>query len=310
MKKAFITILTMAMLTSVGFAKPSLVVNGKAKKFLTERNHFDAKNFNKKGMKAPARASSLVVAIDESSDKTQKNLKNRLSENYRVRVSAHEKNVLWFNEGNVTVDLSDLESDRNLSANKILSAVLPSEYADQFKLVTIDKRYLASMDKKVEIDGYAFKFKRVFNGRVVRNDKNFLTVLTDKYGHVQNANIAMQDLKTTSEILTTNDDAAENQATLDSVLVADYDRIEVFNEDGEQKQLKAEKVEVGSVAEAYCEVEDGSAKKLYPCLSYVSKVSVGDGKFISRIIDAPHSRHSWNRNRQGKKPVKFHRYNR
>ena len=107
----------------------------------------------------------------------------------------------------------------------------------------------------------------------------------------------------------TDDAAEENEATLDSLLNTESGEVEILADDGLPKKERVKNVEVGSVAEAYCEVEDGSAKKLFPCLSYASTVNLEDGGKVSRIIDVPHSRGSWHHNRKGKKPVKFHRFN-
>ena len=306
MKKVFVAILTTALMSSLGFAKPSLVVGEKAKSFLKERHYTGVKY---QGGKVVQKPSSLVVSVDESSKKTISDIKNLLGSSYKVSSYSAKKNVVNFKKDGMRVDISDLEKDRSACAQRILNEFLPSKYANQFKLVSVDREMGYSETDGARVNGYTFNFKRLYNGRVVRNIDNFLTIETDGNGRLIDGDVALQDLKTTTEYLTTDDAAEENEATLDSLLNTESGEVEILADDGLPKKERVKNVEVGSVAEAYCEVEDGSAKKLFPCLSYASTVNLEDGGKVSRIIDVPHSRGSWHHNRKGKKPVKFHRFN-
>jgi hypothetical protein len=164
---------------------------------------------------------------------------------------------------------------------------------NQFKLVSVDIQRSFALSQGVQIEGYTFNFKRVFNNRIVRNNKNYLVVRTDKNGVMKNAEIALQDLAVSSERIAIGVDYNEKMATLDSLINVDYEFIDVFGENRQLKKVRLDKIEVGSVAHSYCEVEVGSERKLFPCLSYASKLVLPNKESIGGIIDVPYSRKSW-----------------
>lgn len=307
MKKVFVAILTVALMSSFGFAKPNVVMGGNAKKFLKNRHHLVHKQ---QGAEATQEASSYVVKVDESSKKTMSDFKDYLKGWYKVGMYKTEKNVAYFKNEGLRVDISDVKTNREKCAQRILNKIVPVKYANQFKLVSIDEEWGFSETESAEVTTYTFNFKRVFNGRVVRNGDNFLSIDISKDGQFKGADVALQDLALTTETVVTDGDAEENEATLDSLVNTESEELDIIIDNGGFKKTKMKSINVGSVAEAYCEVEDGSDKKLFPCLSYATKVSLEDGNAVSRIIDVPHSRGSWRHNRQGKKPLKFHRFNR
>lgn len=307
MKKVFVAILTVALMSSFGFAKPNVVMGGNAKKFLKNRHHLVHKQ---QGAETTQEASSYVVKVDENSKKTMSDFKNYLKGWYNVGMYKTEENVAYFKNEGLRVDISDVKTNREKCAQRILNKIVPVKYASQFKLVSIDEEWGFSETESAEVTTYTFNFKRVFNGRVVRNRDNFLSIDIGKDGQFKGADVALQDFVLTTEAVTTDEDAEENEATLDSLLKTESGDLDVVADNGRLKKAKMKSVNVGSVAEAYCEVEDGSDKKLFPCLSYATKVSLEDGKTVSRVIDVPHSRGSWHHNRHGKKPPKFHRFNR
>lgn len=75
-----------------------------------------------------------------------------------------------------------------------------------------------------------------------------------------------------------NENITENEATLDSLLSEDMNIVKIVDEDGKEEYEKINKVEVGSVAEAYCEIVVEKSKKFFPCLSYASKINLSNNK--------------------------------
>lgn len=273
-------ILSIMMLGAVvANAKPALVISDSARSFLQNSNPIDSL------------AESFVVTIDESSDSSLMELKNFLSSTYKVY--GFRNKSFRIRKENVAFDLSALETNRANTAHQMLEQLLPQGYVNQFKLVSIDVQRSFAMSQGVQIEGYTFNFKRVFNNRIVRNNKNYLIVRTDKNGILKNAEIALQDLAVSSERIAIGVDYNEKMATLDSLINADYEFIDVLGERKHLKKVKLDKIEVGSVAHSYCEVQVDSEKKFFPCLSYASKLVLPNKDEIGGIIDAPYSRKSW-----------------
>jgi hypothetical protein len=280
MKTMYAFILSIMMLGAVvANAKPALVISDSARSFLQNSNPIDSL------------AESFVVTIDESSDSSLMELKNFLSSTYKVY--GFRNKSFRIRKENVAFDLSALETNRANTAHQMLEQLVPQGYVNQFKLVSVDIQRSFAMSQGVKIEGYTFNFKRVFNNRIVRNNKNYLVVRTDKNGVMKNAEIALQDLAVSSERIAIGVDYNEKMATLDSLINVDYEFIDVFGENGQLKKVRLDKIEVGSVAHSYCEVEVGSERKLFPCLSYASKLVLPNKESIGGIIDVPYSRKSW-----------------
>lgn len=254
-------------------------------------------------------SSNYVVVIDESGTETFEEMKALLSETYEVRVIHTYVDDIWFEKDSVKVDLSELESNRNECAKGILKTVMPSKYADQFRIVSIDTEYSFSENEETKVSGYTFNFKRVFNGRVVRNNKNLLSIYTDQDGHVHDGQISLQDLKVTSDSLKIDANIEENKATLDSMMSENFYSFSVCQSCGsDPENVRITEVNVTSAADAYCEVLHGSETKLLPCISYTTNEILENGDSIARIVDAPYSRSSWNDYDHGEKHFEFNRY--
>ena len=194
-----------------------------------------------------------------------------------------------------------------------MKKVTPVKETEQLKnmLVSIDKERSFSEKQGVKIEGYRFNFNRLFNGRVVRSKDDYLRIRTDAKGLLRDARIALQDLKESSEIVKTDEDINENETTLDSLVSVELDAIQVIDQNGNEKKERVDKVEVNSVAEAYCEIFVGESKMYFPCLSYASKINLSNDEKISYIIDAPHSRQSWgDYNHEKKGTARFNRRDR
>jgi len=260
-------------------AKPALVISDSARSFLQNSNPVDSF------------AEAFVATIDESSDNSLTELKNLLSGSYTVYASRNKS--FRIRKENTVFDLSNLETNRANMAHQMLEQLVPQGYVNQFKLVSVDIQRSFALSQGVQIEGYTFNFKRVFNNRIVRNNKNYLVVRTDKNGVMKNAEIALQDLAVSSERIAIGVDYNEKMATLDSLINVDYEFIDVFGENRQLKKVRLDKIEVGSVAHSYCEVEVGSERKLFPCLSYASKLVLPNKESIGGIIDVPYSRKSW-----------------
>jgi len=280
MKMINIFILSMMMLgLTVVNAKPALVISDSARSFLQNSNPVDSF------------AEAFVATIDESSDNSLTELKNLLSGSYTVYASRNKS--FRIRKENTVFDLSNLETNRANMAHQMLEQLVPQGYVNQFKLVSVDIQRSFALSQGVQIEGYTFNFKRVFNNRIVRNNKNYLVVRTDKNGVMKNAEIALQDLAVSSERIAIGVDYNEKMATLDSLINVDYEFIDVFGENRQLKKVRLDKIEVGSVAHSYCEVEVGSERKLFPCISYASKLVLPNKESIGGIIDVPYSRKSW-----------------
>ena len=278
MMNVFILSIVVLGLTVVN-AKPALVISDSARSFLQNSNPVDSF------------AEAFVATIDESSDNSLTELKNLLSGSYTVYASRNKS--FRIRKENTVFDLSNLETNRANMAHQMLEQLVPQGYVNQFKLVSVDIQRSFALSQGVQIEGYTFNFKRVFNNRIVRNNKNYLVVRTDKNGVMKNAEIALQDLAVSSERIAIGVDYNEKMATLDSLINVDYEFIDVFGENRQLKKVRLDKIEVGSVAHSYCEVEVGSERKLFPCLSYASKLVLPNKESIGGIIDVPYSRKSW-----------------
>ena len=68
-------------------------------------------------------------------------------------------------------------------------------------LVSVDEEWQFSEYEDSKISGYTFNFKRLFEGRVVRNNRNNLYISTDGNGLFKDGLITVQDLKTTTEMV-------------------------------------------------------------------------------------------------------------
>ena len=261
-------------------------------------------------LSTPRETSSKVFVVDETNNETHTDLKNSMSALYSVREFSDGE--IYTNEVNVQVDLSNLESDRDQCGKNMLKKVMPSKYVNQFKFYSTDTEYYASFGEDSAssgISGYTFNFKRVFEGRVVRNNANYLSIDTDAKGNVKSLGVALQHFKPTTESVVTDASAEENIATLDSAIRADFDSISVVTECCSVKKEKVTGVKVTSVAEAYCVLEHGREQKLLPCISYVADVNVEEDQSNTvAVVDVPHSRNSWNGYEKGDKPFVFTPY--
>lgn len=308
MMKLYIVFFANILLFSISLAKPSLVMNEKAEKFLKVRNVENTQQSKLKNESFNKKPYSYVVLVDESSNDTYAAMKQRLVSFFKAYEP--EKNVLRIKKENVKVDLSDLELNRNSCARKILEKVMPNDYGKMFVLVTVDLERSFSKSQGVQIEGYTFNFKRLFDNRVVRNNKNYLIVRMDKNGYLRSADIRLQDLTISTEKMSIDANYDENRATLDSLVNITSDFVNVVNEKGDVIKENVDKVVVNSVADAYCEIEIGGKKILIPCLSYASKMVLSNKESFGYIFDVPYSRKSWSDYQHENPSARFIRYSR
>ena len=292
----------MLILNSFVFARPILLMGENVKKDLKEFRQTDVRQLNLDEKKKSKRL-SFLVEIDESSNKTFVDLKRYLKKEYNV--SENGKNFLRVKKERMKLDLSDFNSNRALCANKMLKTIMPKDYANQFTLVSVDEKRSFALSQGVKIEGYTFNFKRIFDGRIVRNKDNYLKIRVGQNGYLESADVALQDLKRITEEVDVDSDIDENEATLDSVLNENFEFAYVYDENGFEQKERIETVETGSVAKAFCEIVEGKKKKLFPCLSYVSKINLSKNRKFDYIIDVPHSRKSWGDYHAKKSSVKF-----
>lgn len=250
-------------------------------------------------LNSPRSASSYAVVIEESTNEAFKEMKRLLSDKYKVRESRSYVDEIWFEKDSVQVDLSELESDRDKCAKGILAKVMPSQYADKYKLISIDEEWSFSIDEGSQITEYTFNYVRVFEGRVIRNNKNNLSIYVDPKGFFKKGDVALQDLKTTTEAVAIESNLEENKAALDSIYRKNSYSVTVCGMCGaDDKVVQINEVQITGVADAYCGLEQGSDTKLLPCLSYSTKEALADGDTTARVIDAPYSRTSWDKYRK------------
>lgn len=293
MKMTHIILLIIIMLGTFSSAKPILEIEATAKTFIQKGNAIEFKDES--------------VAVNESSNKTYSELKYLLSTSFSIYAS--RKNSFRIKKENYRLDISMLETNRQLCAESILQQLMPQKFIGQFKLVSIDLLRSFSKSQGTKIEGYTFNFKRLYNNRIVRNNDNYLVVRTDENGYLRNAEIALQDFEMTSEHVIVDADYNEKVITLDSLLEADYNSLSVLDENKQLKKIRVEKIKVGSVADAYCEITIDAERKLIPCLSYASKIIFSNNDEIGVIVDAPYSRKSWDEYRQNNS-FSFKRYRR
>ena len=284
------------------------MVNESVVKKLNERYVNDVQHDELQNIDSNTKANSYVVSINETSDKIYTKLKSRLMERYNVYEP--EKSVLRIKRENVKVDISELKQNRDLFARKMLKKIMPSGYENMFMLVSVDLERSFSKSQGVQIEGYAFNFKRLFDNRVVRNKYNYLIVRTDKNGILKSADVRLQDLAITTQRLRIDADYDENKASLDSLLNDETDLVDVLDGNGNIIKVKIDKIVVNSVADAYCEVEVGEEKRLIPCLSYASKMVLSNKESFGYIFDVPYSRKSWSDYQHENPSARFIRYSR
>jgi len=307
MQKMIWFMFVIVMFHSFALARPVLVMDDNVKKTLKIQNRIDTQYENQND-KNKEKRKSFIVEVDETSKKIFADLKKRFKNKYHI--SNVRKNTFRLKNEKVNIDLSDFDSNRFFCASKVLKTIMPNDYVNQFVLVSVDERRSFSMSQGVKIEGRTFNFKRVFNGRIVRNNDNYFNVRIDKNGYLESADIAMQDLKILAEDVEIDNDIDENEATLDSVLNADFEFAYIYDNNGIEKKEKIDNIEMKSVAEAYCEILEGKVKKLFPCLSYTSKINLSEKRNFDYIIDVPHSRKSWGDYHAKKSSATFgnHRY--
>ena len=245
-------------------------------------------------LSSPRSALSSVAVVEESTNETFQEMKRLLSETYKVKESRSYVDEIWFEKDSVQVDLSELESDRDKCAKGILAAVMPSQYVDQYRIISIDEEWSFSMDEESRITEYTFNYVRVFEGRVVRNNKNNLSIYVDANGFFKNGDVALQDLKTTTETVAIESNLDEYKTSLDSIYREQSYSVVLCSmcKRGEEK-VQINKVIVTGVADAYCSFDKDSANRLEPCISYTTKEILANGDTIGRVIDAPYSRMLW-----------------
>ena len=296
-------------LCSLCFGKPTLAVSEKTRNYLNSRNLYDSKRMNEKSVTNLKKGYSYVLTVEESTHKTINKMKNYFSKDYEVQEIGLKK--IRIKKDNVKLDLTEKDSNRPLCGMRMLKKMMPVGDSDKFMLVSVDTERSFSVSQGVKVEGYRFNFSRLFNNRVVRSKDDFLMIRTDEQGMLKDVRMSLQDLKETSEYIETNEDYSENEKTLDSLLNENFNEVEFFDQKGFGKKERIEEIEIRSAAEAYCEVLVGTAKKLFPCLSYTSKIKLSNNEKMSYIIDAPHSRKSWSNYKHEKNgSVRFNRYDR
>ena len=309
MIRKYIVSYLILFLCSLSFGKPSLAMSERVKNYLNSRNQYDSKRFDEKNMTNLKKGYSYVLAVDESSHKTIDKMKNYFSKKYDVQKIGSKK--IRIKKENVKFDLSEKDSNRPLCGRRMLKKMMPVGDSDKFMLVSVDTERSFSVSQGVRVEGYRFNFNRLFNNRVVRSKDDFLMIRTDERGMLKDVRLSLQDLKETSEYVETDEDFSENEKTLDSLLNEKFNEIEFDGQKGIEKKERIDGIEVNSAAEAYCEVLVGTAKKLFPCLSYSSKIKLSNNENMSYIIDAPHSRKSWSNYKHEKNgSARFSRYDR
>lgn len=305
MKKMNMTIVSaiVILMSCITFAKPVIEIQDKAQTFLKNRNLQIQKNRlqNNSGIIGK----SFVVAVDENSNKTFMKIKEMMAKSFDV---VESKKNLKIRNKNIKMDISNLNLERSVCAKRMLNQILPRNFVSQFRLVSVDVEKSFSRSLGVRVEGYTFNYKRLFNNRIVRNANNYLNISIDGLGRLKEAEIAVEDLTTTSVTVDVDENFSENKTTIDSLVGADFEFVDFVDESGYRKRESVSKIEVNGAAEAYCEILVEKKKILLPCLSYTSKIDVSSGEKIDYIIDVPHSRKSWSQYRHEQKNAIFNRY--
>lgn len=303
MKNKLFFVFIIVILNSFVWAKPNLEMNGIVKKSLDD---FSQIKYSYLKSNTLASRKTALVEVNLSSKKTIDSLNMLLKNEYRV-IESRGTFIRLKNE-RLHIGVPDLETNRALIAQRVLNIVMPHGFDKYFMLVSIDVVRSFSVNQGAEIEGFTLNFKRVFNGRLVRNNDNFLKVQIDKKGYLESLDVALQDLKIGAESVDSYGDAAECEFTLDSLFEANFDYAYVVDDDGVEKKKKIENVKLTSVTEAYCEIIEDDKKMLFPCLSYTSKIDLNENELFDYIIDVPHSRKSWSDYYAKKSSVYFDSY--
>lgn len=291
------------------FAKPIINVSGNAESYLNNSSQRRVKQLNLRTINASEKRISYEVAVDENSTRTYDSLKMRLSKEFDIYELKNK--ALKIKKNDVKLDLSNLGLRRELCARQMIEKIMPEEYSDKFMLISVDTEHSYSEKQGAKIEGYTFNFSRLFNGRVVRSRRDFLIIRTDANGFLKDARVSMRDFVKTTEIVDIEGNMNEYIATLDSLLIEEFGTVKVVDQYGVEKNESVDIVDIGSVAESYCEIIVGDSKMLFPCLSYASKIKLSNNEEFGYIIDAPYSRKSWSDYKNEKKGLAhFIRYSR
>lgn len=281
MKIKFLFVFLVTAFYSFGFCKPVIVIEERVKSYLNGQSGKDNKRSNL----------IRIVEVNEETHKTYDELKRFFSKTYNVY--DFKNDALRVKKNNVILDISKMNVNRDTCARHMLRKIMPVEFVDKFKLVSVDIERSFSKKYGSKIEGFRFNFTRLFNGRVVYDSKNFLIIRTNENGLLKDARIALQDLKESTEYVEIGGGYNENMQTLDSLLNEKPVFVKEVNQDGEVKSEKIEKIQINGVANAYCKVDVDKSKKFFPCLLYSSEIKLSDGENFGYIISTPHSRKSW-----------------
>lgn len=283
-------------------------MGSKTQKFLKERHtlqghrlgYESSKHRNRSNLNsAPSKKNSqraYIVEID-STHGMQSILKFALKKNFIVNDDGGYS--LKFKSDNFHIDATNMYKDETKFGENLTKKILPESISDQFDLISIDQQIELDLTTDSIIDkGRIFRYQRIYNNRVVRSNDDELTIAIDSKGLLRWARVSMRDLKLTPEYVETIENAKENETTLDSVINTSYTSLKHSET---QKEVAVHSVTANSAAEAYCQIEEGSKIKLFPCISYVSDLVLEDGNSITTIIDAPHTHKSLKEFKNGKK---------
>ena len=292
MSKKSIILFVFVVAWGLGFstAKTQLKFEGHAKNFLKKRTvltghrmGFLNSNSKKDALK------SYVVKID-STRMLQSMLELLMEKKFFVK-KGRSKELKFTAKGSLVINTKGLAENSFHFGEKIAKWILPNAFAQQFDFFSVDEEESFNGETfEKEVTGYIFNFQRVYNNRIVRSENNYLNIAIDAQGRFKWAEISMEDLSLTREIVYTTETAQENENTLDSIVNISYS---TFYSENFEDSVAVESVNVESAAEAYCEIEDENVRKFYPCLSYSSNIILKNGTEISTVIDAPHSLSDW-----------------
>lgn len=293
----FSLLLCIFMLSVFSYARPHLILDKHAQKFLKERRsiHGHRLGYETHGVKKMA-DKAFVVEID-STDGMLSVLKYSLKKKFDIKEDGNRS--LKLKNEKFRIDVNGWDKDEKKFGEILVKKLFPEFISNQFDLVSVDDQIEVNLStNETELIGRVFHYQRIFNDRIVRSEDDELTISVESDGHLNWAQISMSDLRLTSEYVETIESAEENEASLDTVINASFSTMRNMKT---QKNVAVRSVTASGAAEAYCRIEDENKSKLFPCISYTSDLSLEDGSSITTIIDAPHSHKLLKEFKNGKK---------
>ncbi len=292
----------MIALVSVVFCKPTVRFDANAKAFLHNKARVEkyrsglfvaTDTINKGKLNRENRIALLTYVSNEKDEKSVGRHLDTFSEKLKRRFHGNVKKygemlVIDSCDVNVKFDIGAIKKRDRAATTNLLNALFPNSDVDQLDLFAIHTLFEESEFESRHESGYIVSYSRIYDGRIIRNGKNYLDVLVGNDGIIKHVEAKWQDLYNSDASVRIDEQDTENQKALNLVMELDYAKT-IVQSTGSTDTLDVTDFEVKGVAKAWCEIELENGLTLIPCLSYTGVVRSENGEEEDLVVDAPYS---------------------